>query len=87
MIKSYSGWALPKGTRTSYQLDYRCPVCKSEDVSIDPQSPKVEFCDGGPSTRDSASIWICASCHHKDEGTKFVMECIDLEDDECQSIE
>ena len=76
MLKSYSGYELPPiaGTVTyaSYDIEWRCSACGSEDVEIDPDvEPGMRFCDGGPSICDSMSLWRCHACQAQIEGWRM----------------
>ncbi len=71
MIKSYEGYALPSDQRVSYQLEFRCPLCDSEDVELDIADPIPEFCDGSPSTADELVHWTCNACKHRAIGQDF----------------
>jgi DNA-directed RNA polymerase subunit RPC12/RpoP len=77
MFKSYSGYALPIGTRVAYTLQYRCSRCGSENVAIDEACPVPEFYDGSPSTADEFRDWSCAACSFRAEGRKFVTSRVD----------
>jgi C4-type Zn-finger protein len=72
MKKSYSGYAQPSSTLVAYTLDYRCPRCCSENVTIDTSVPIPFFYDGSPSTGDELSTWECGDCSHRAEGNEFV---------------
>lgn len=72
MIKSYQGYSLPGGEWVSYKLEFRCPICDSENVELDTSDPVPVFCDGSPSTADELVCWNCNSCSHRATGEAFV---------------
>ncbi|WP_170606377.1 hypothetical protein [Ruegeria arenilitoris] len=71
MIKKYSGSFGPIGNenpvRVSFSIEWRCPICGSENVDISGQSFS-NVCDGGPSTFDELSDWQCGDCGHTANG-------------------
>lgn len=78
MMKSYRGYALPTLTRVAYTLEYRCPRCESEHVSMDTSTPFPKFCDGSPSTADELRSWDCTDCNYRAKGREFVARRIPL---------
>lgn len=76
MMITYEGYKLPSSEPssepTAYTLDYRCPSCGSENVTIDTSIHVPRCCDGGPSTHDEISTWNCSDCNHSAIGNEFV---------------
>lgn len=71
MIKEYKGYSCPCMVYVEFALEYRCPICLTEDVSVDELSPIPSYCDGGPSTPDELREWVCCKCYHRARGWDF----------------
>lgn len=69
--KLYEGINTPSYQQVRFSLDWICPKCGSGDVDIVPTAGVRPFFDGGPSTRDENSLWMCKSCNEKTEGREM----------------
>jgi hypothetical protein len=88
MKKLYTGINTPGYKQVRFTLDWRCPACGSEDVSVVERPGLAELlCDGGPSTLDEMQSWTCNSCGTQTPGrqmqiSKEVLELTEAQKDE-----